>query len=98
MAANSSVFYTKSFCKDLERLKKQGKDLTLLFRVICIICAGNNLPAKYYNHKLKGSYNGYSKCYDCHIVNDWVLIYRFSKEDRETVLQCIRTGSHSELF
>ena len=42
-----------------------------------MLSKGEALPPKYKNHPLKGNYNGY---YDCHILPDWVLIYKIEKE------------------
>lgn len=33
---------------------------------------------------------------ECHILNDWLLIYKIEKE--KLVLVLSRTGSHSDLF
>lgn len=61
--------------------------------MIEILAKGEELPAKYQNHQLKGVYSGY---YDCHIQPDWVLIYKIEKE--RLVLILIDIGSHADLF
>lgn len=54
---------------------------------------GKELPPKYNDHALKGNFRNYR---DCHIQNDWVLIYRIYKD--ELILELSRTGTHSDLF
>lgn len=94
----SKITGTTSFRKDLDKLEKQGKDMTLLTDVINMLAAGTLPKAKYKHHKLKGHYAHYANCYDCHIESDWVLIYHRYKEKGVSVIECLRTGSHSEVF
>lgn len=54
----------------------------MLEQVVDMLATGKKLPEKYKNHPLRGNLNGY---YDCHILPDWVLIYKIEKE-RLTVL------------
>ena len=82
---------TKQFKRDVKRLKKQGKDFSILKKIIEQLCEGNPLDAKHQEHELKGQYNGVSKC---HLTSDWLLIY----EKSETTIKLRRTGSHTELF
>lgn len=58
-----------------------------------MLAKGETLPAKYKNHPLKGQYAGY---YDCHIMPDWVLIYKIEKE--KLVLLLFDMGTHSDLL
>ena len=58
-----------------------------------MISKGKILPPKYRNHQLKGKYSNY---YDCHILPDWVLIYKIEKEN--LILLLFDIGSHSDLF
>ena len=51
----------------------------------------NNLPTKYKDHKLIGSYEGSR---ELHIEPDWLLIYRISAQS--IILE--RTGTHCDLF
>ncbi|NQY42036.1 MAG: type II toxin-antitoxin system YafQ family toxin [Legionellales bacterium] len=83
--------YQKRFKKDVEKLKKQGKDMRKLKIMIKMVLNNKQLPAKYLNHKLKGEY---SDCMECHIEPDWLLIYMKVKQG----VVFIRTGSHAELF
>ncbi len=67
--------------------------MELLEKVIDTLAKGEALPPKYKNHPLKGKYLGY---YDCHILPDWVLIYKIEKE--ELILLLFDIGTHSDLL
>ena len=51
------------------------------------------LEPKYRDHPLTGDYAGFR---ECHILPDWLLIYRI--EEGELYLFLSRTGTHSDLF
>jgi len=82
---------TKQFKKDINRLKRQRKDIDKLKFVIDTICEGMELEPKFRDHKLIGNYG---KARECHIEPDWLLIYELF----EDVIKLRRTGSHAELF
>lgn len=84
---------TTKFKKDYKRMKKQGKDMTLLRDVIDDLLAEKVLDPKYLDHPLSGNYAGFR---ECHIQPDWLLIYAVDKG--QLVLVAARTGSHSVLF
>ena len=81
------------FQKDLKRIEKRGYDLKLLTEVIKLLADGKILPEKYRDHALTGNF---TNCRECHIQNDWLLIYEYTKHD--LILYLTRTGSHSDLF
>ena len=87
------VLSTQRFRKDLKKLRHHKKILEALELVIEKLTAGEELSAKYQNHKLKGDYQD---AYECHIFPDLLLIYE--KHEKELVLLLLRVGSHSELF
>ena len=58
-----------------------------------MLSKGEILPEKYKNHPLNGNLKGY---YDCHVLNDLVLIYKIEKERLVLLLFDIET--HSNLF
>ena len=87
------IIQTNQFKKDLKRVKRQGKDLTRLEKVVDMLSAGKTLPLKYNNHTLKGNFNG---IYNCHIEPDWLLLYKIYND--QLILELTRTGSHSNLF
>ena len=87
------IVYTKKFEKDIKNLKKQNKDLTELFDVVNSIAKGETLDKKYKDHKLVGNFNNYR---ECHIENDFLLVYKIEKD--KLVLILYRAGTHSEIF
>jgi len=86
-----TVRRTSQFKKDVERMKKRGKDLSKLKEILEKIISGQQLEAKYRDHVLVGQYKGTR---ECHIESDWLLIYELAQS--EVVL--IRTGTHVDLF
>jgi len=84
---------TSKFVKNVKIMKKRGFDLKLLNEVIKKLANGERLPARYEDHALKGKYIGFR---ECHINNDWLLIYRI--KDDKLCLLLSRTGTHSDLF
>lgn len=87
------IKYHNRFKKDLKTLKKRNFNMTALKEVIIMLANEEPLPEKYLNHNLIGEFKGYM---DCHIGNDWVLIYKVDKEI--SLLSLYRTGTHSDLF
>lgn len=84
---------TAQFRKDYKRMKKRGKDMSLLEDVIDILLKGGRLPEKNKDHGLVGDYLGFR---ECHIEPDWLLIYAISGDS--VTLVANRTGSHGDLF
>ena len=84
---------TTQFRKDLKRINKRGKDLSLLKEVLQTLREEQALEEKYRDHALTGNYIGFR---ECHIQPDWLLVYAINKE--ELILTASRTGSHSDLF
>ena len=74
-------------------MKKQGKDLSLLQKVINDLLAEKILSEKHRDHALTGNYVGFR---ECHIQPDWLLIY--AVDHGQLILTASRTGTHSDLF
>lgn len=72
-------------------MQKRGKPLQNLKKVVGLLLTGEPLPGNYKDHELSSEWAGYR---ECHIDNDWLLIYRID----EGRLILIRTGTHSDLF
>lgn len=78
---------------------KRGKNKTKLAYVIQLLVQNIEkglspyllLPRQYKLHKMLGQYNGY---WDCHIENDWVLIFLLE----DNTLRLVRTCSHSDFM
>lgn len=84
---------TTHFEKDKEKAKRQRKNLSLLSAVIEKLIHEEPLEPKYCDHPLGGEWKGFR---DCHVQNDWVLIYKINKKENTIIFA--RLGSHSELF
>jgi mRNA interferase YafQ len=83
--------YTRQFERDINRIKKRGKNLEKIKIIIRTLLQGQPLDPIHKDHKLIGNYLGRR---ECHIESDWLLIYKI-EEDR---IIFERTGSHSDLF
>lgn len=85
------LVYEGRFDKDIEKVKKRGKDMKKLYDVIALLVAKKALPLKNRNHKLVGNFKDY---WECHIEPDWLLIYKKTS----TTIVLSRTGTHADLF
>lgn len=84
---------TSQFRKDYKLALKRGLNVTLLEDVVAALAMGKKLPEKHKDHGLSGNWSGHR---ECHILPDWLLIYRI--EGNVLVLTLSRTGTHSDLF
>lgn len=84
---------TSQFRKDYKRMKKRGKDMELLEKVVDILLSGEPLPEKHRDHGLVGNYLGFR---ECHVEPDWLLIYEITGDSLTLIAN--RTGSHGDLF
>ncbi|MBR1560071.1 MAG: type II toxin-antitoxin system YafQ family toxin [Clostridia bacterium] len=84
---------TAQFKRDYKLMMKQRRDIALLDNVIRLLANGEPLPRQYDDHPLSGNWRGHR---ECHILPDWLLIYRV--DDQVLVLTLTRTGTHSALF
>ena len=80
---------TTQFKKDFKLAMKRSMKIEL----IAMLAMGETLPDKHKDHALTGNWVGHR---ECHILPDWLLIYRI--EDEVLVLTLARTGTHSDLF
>ncbi len=88
------INYGSKFKKDYKRVvKRPGHKPELIADVIRKLAAEETLPAKNRDHALTGNYAGFR---ECHILPDWLLIYKIEANTLTLVLT--RTGSHSDLF
>ena len=84
---------TTQFKKDNKLAVKRGMKIELLKDIVATLAMGEKLPEKNKDHALTGNWVGHR---ECHILPDWLLIYRI--EDDVLGLTLARTGSHSDLF
>ena len=88
-----TVKHTAQFKKDYKLVIKRGLKIDLLEDVVAALAMGETLPEKNKDHALSGNWAGHR---ECHILPDWLLVYRM--EDDVLVLTLTRTGTHSDLF
>lgn len=81
------------FNKEYELAERRGLDIRALDEVIYKLANGYKLEAKHKDHALHGKFQGYR---ECHVMSDWLLIYKIFDDKLELLL--FRTGSHSDLF
>jgi len=86
------VIQTTQFKKNLKKALRRGKSIESLEKVVALLANDKPLPAKCKDHALVGDMIG---LHDCHIENDWVLLY--TRQDDLLVLTLVRTGTHSDL-
>ena len=83
---------TSRYKKGIKKMLKQGKDIKKLTNVVLKLANGEQLPPQYKDHPLSGDLAGLR---DCHIENDWVLLYEI--KDNLLILSLADTGTHSDL-
>lgn len=88
-----TIKMTVQFRKDYKSALKRGMKIELLEKVISTLAKGESLPEKNKDHSLSGRWAGHR---ECHILPDWLLIYRIDED--VLILTLTRTGSHSNLF
>ncbi|MBP5976455.1 type II toxin-antitoxin system YafQ family toxin [Brasilonema sp. CT11] len=84
------IYKTKSFRKDVRRLRKRSKPLHKLYQLLERMSQGLPLSRHHQNHTLLC----WPGCWECHIESDWLLVYKIQDE----MLWLVATGSHSDLF
>ena len=83
---------TTRFKKSVKQMEKRGKSHIKLLEVVNKLAMGETLPPQYRDHALTGTFIGFR---DCHIENDWVLIYKIQND--VLILTLADTGTHSDL-
>jgi len=85
--------FKNRFRKSLRLCERRGYDMSLFEVVLTLLITGQPLPKKYKPHKLGGDLSNH---WDCHIKDDWVLLYRYDYTNGNIVLE--DTGTHADLF
>ena len=67
--------------------------MSLLETVIDTLLSEKTLDERYCDHALTGNYSGFR---ECHVLPDWLFIYK--TDNKKLVLVAARTGTHSDLF
>lgn len=87
------IVWTNQFKRDYKLAIKRHLDIDLLDNIIRCLSNGEPLPEKHKDHALTGNWVGHR---ECHILPNWLLIYRIDGD--VLVLTLARTGSHGDLF
>ena len=83
---------TSRYKKSIKKMLKRGKDIKKLTEVVLKLANGEQLPPQYKDHPVSGDLAGLR---DCHIENDWVLLYEI--KDNLLIRSLADTGTHSDL-
>lgn len=87
------IVWTTQFKKDYKLARKRHLDISLLDDVIRALSRGEKLPERNKDHSLSGNWAGHR---ECHILPDWLLVYRI--DDNVLVLTLVRNGTHNDVF
>ena len=87
------IEYSNTYKRSYKRAQKRGLPMNELNSAVFTLAEGRKLAAKYRDHALTGQYKG---CRECHILPNWLLIYRI--QEHLEILNLIDTGSHADLF
>lgn len=87
-----TVIWLPKFKKDYALAIKRNYKIELLDDIILKLARCEKLPPQNKDHQLKGKLSKYR---ECHIKDDWILIYRI--ENNNLVLTLSRTGTHSDM-
>jgi mRNA interferase YafQ len=83
--------FTKSFERDKDRCIRRVWNMEKFKTLARLLLSDQPLPPNAKPHPLSGNFSGYT---DCHVANDWVLIYKSTP----TEIHFMRMGTHSDLF
>ena len=84
---------TSKFKKDYKTAIKRGLDISLLEAIVKKLANLEPLPPENRDHTLSGNWSNFR---ECHILPDWLLVYKI--EDDVLVLTLATTGTHSDIF
>ena len=87
-----NLVVTKQFKKDLKRYQNNPSKLVALKDILEQLQNTGAVDLKHKPHHLTGDYSG---CMECHIQNDFLLVW--ITHEKQTI-SLVRLGSHSELF
>ena len=86
---------TTRFKKEFKLCIRRGNKIEKFCEVLNLLKNGLSLPSKYQDHSLQSS-KLFKNCRELHIEPDWVLVYKYSKDN--LILWLVGTGTHSDLF
>ena len=85
--------HTGSFKGDLKKAERQHRNMTFLAELMDNLVAEQSLDPRHRDHALQGKWQGYR---ECHVQNDWLLVYKVDKQNN--IIGFARLGTHSEIF
>ncbi|ADW70502.1 type II toxin-antitoxin system YafQ family toxin [Granulicella tundricola] len=85
------VVMATRFRRDTKLMERRGLKMTKLREVIMLLAQEIELPVRYHDHLLSGSWKDHR---ECHVEPDWLLIYQL----QEGQILFARTGTHADLF
>jgi len=85
------IRFTTQMKRDAKLQRRRGRDMSLLKSVLADLAARQPLPERCDDHRLHGDWHDFR---ECHIQNDWVLVYRVFED--ELILSATRTGTHAD--
>lgn len=88
-----SINTTEQFERSFRECIRAGKNPQELWDVVDILAEEGTLPEAFKPHMLTGLYAGF---WECHIEDDWLLVWR--QDDRRLTLLLTNTGTHVSLF
>ena len=84
---------SNQYNRDFRKLQNTHADISRLETTIDLLLNGENLPAHYRDHELRGKFIGIR---ECHIAPDWLLLY--TKDEGKLLLLLLRTGTHRDVL
>ena len=88
-----AVEFTTRMKRDVKRMRKHGKDMSKLLKILELLASGKPTPAKYRDHVLSGDLRVIR---ELHIEPDWLLLYQIHRD--VLILTATGTGSRADLF
>ena len=90
-----SINFTSKFKKDYKKYQNDSKKLREIQKTIILLSQNGTsaIPNKMKPHRLIGNYKDN---WECHILNDLLLIWIEDEVNKE--IDLVRLGTHSELF
>ena len=90
-----AIVFSGQYKKDLKLARRRNLPEDELNKIIFNLANDVELAPEYKDHALSGNLTGFR---ECHIQNDWLLIYYKEDNGDLHILNLVRTGTHSDLF
>lgn len=90
-----TIKYSRQFRRQFKKLTRSGRPglVKKMRETMEMIATGQELSARYFNHKLTGQLNN---MWECHVAPNWLLVYL--KNQEVLVIEFFAAGTHSQLF